>query len=151
MVLEVSREYVLLSKQHAKVNIIISFPEIIKMGVPQGRIMGPIIFITFINLLLKLNVDRDLVSYAYDTGVVKSGINQIMCWVLSFYFSLNIQETKNTTFAPINFNRPDYEKIYLNMNQSISSCNKIKNLAVIIDKHMKCGDHISFTVTKIRK
>ena len=134
------------------------------MGVPQGSILGPILFITYINSLLKLNIDGEPVAYADDTGVifkgdtweevrdrVKSGLNQIMHWLETFKLSLNIQKTNYIAFTPINLNRPGYNKIYLKMDEPISSCDKTKYLGIIIDKHMKWIDQISFVVTKIRK
>jgi hypothetical protein len=39
----------------------------IKHGIPQGTVLGPILFILFINGLLNLNIDAKIISFADDT------------------------------------------------------------------------------------
>lgn len=51
--LDVFGSYLSLRPQHTKINNKISSSEIIKTGVPQGTILGPILFITFYKLSLE--------------------------------------------------------------------------------------------------
>lgn len=45
----------------------------IKIGIPQGTVLGPILFVLYINSLLKLSINGLTISYADDTALVVSG------------------------------------------------------------------------------
>ena len=44
--------------------------EMIRMGVPQGSNFGPLLFIVFINDLLNLSIDGEVLSFADDTAII---------------------------------------------------------------------------------
>ena len=61
----------------------ISDPQTITTGVPQGTILGPLLFILYVNDLLTSMPDNSILSYADDTAVVATGktwaeVNNIM-------------------------------------------------------------------------
>ena len=66
-VLEVFKNNLLGRKQMVKIRNIFSDPLGVKIGIPQGMVLGPILFITYINSLLNLNINGTSISYADDT------------------------------------------------------------------------------------
>uniref|UniRef100_A0A2S2PY08 Putative RNA-directed DNA polymerase n=1 Tax=Sipha flava TaxID=143950 RepID=A0A2S2PY08_9HEMI len=61
--------------QQVKLNNILSDRNLIKFGVPQGSVLGPILFLLYINDLCNLNVDGKIITYADETCMLFSGIS----------------------------------------------------------------------------
>ena len=55
-----------------KINDTIIKPLTITRGIPQGTMLGPILFLVFVNELLPLkHIDEHLISYDVDTAVIR--------------------------------------------------------------------------------
>jgi len=87
----------------------------IKNGVPRGSVLGPILFIIYINKICNINFDGSIVTYADDTlfshkswdGVYEKacrGFNQIINILSNRNLSLNVDKT---VFMPFSINKTD--------------------------------------------
>ena len=106
-VLGVFRDYLCGRSQVVKIQDTYSEPLAVRIGIPQGTVLGPLLFITYINSLTNITVENGLViSYADDTVVVfraktwnevknltEIGISKIKNWLDSFQLTLNVYKT----------------------------------------------------------
>jgi len=66
------KSYLSNRQQMVKLNDAISNTGYIEYGVPQGSVLGPILFILYINTACDLNIDGKIVTYADDTCLLFS-------------------------------------------------------------------------------
>ena len=74
-------------------------------GVPQGSILGPLLFIIYVNSIFELTLNSKLMLYAddmvlyrvvdnpEDLGLLQQDINTISDWVSTHHLTLNISKT----------------------------------------------------------
>jgi hypothetical protein len=91
--------------------------EIIKCGVPQGSILGPLFFLLYINDLHKIiNKNNNMVLFADDTSIIVTDTNKlnfernfnqtfkdINTWFNANSLTLNFNKTQYVEFRPMNY------------------------------------------------
>ena len=132
----------------------------ITCGVPQGSILGPLLFLVYINDLPKVLTFSNVTMYADDTAIYYSAkdskmikqcmqhdLNKLDTWFPvkkpSNRLSLNVKKTKLMIFcSPIS--QCNYNDVTLNVgNQEIDRVNTFKYLGIWLDKHLNFNEHIS--------
>lgn len=148
--------------QVVKVNSTKSHPATTNVGVPQGSILGPLLFILYINDLLCLH--QDLVAYADDTVVPINGqswahlaasmslkLDSIYSWLYHNNLVLNVNKTVFVTFGNYRDSIPNEEEINIFINgqrlQRVDSC---KYLGVVYDSNIKWNIHVNKIVNKTK-
>ena len=130
---------------------------------PQGTVLGPILFIAYINSLLKLEVGGLIVSYADDTALVFSGeswddaknraingMSIIGNWLQTNKLTMNLSKTAYIAFSLTAANRPHFANIVINA-QLVQEVSQTRYLGIMIDRHLRWGAHVDYLSNKIRK
>ena len=156
------KSYICKRRQFVNFNGINSEHNVICCGVPQGSILGPILFLLYINDLCNVSEFLKFVLFADDTNIFASGINieelikqvnkelkNVNKWFVTNKLSLNVSKTNFMIFS----NRKEYNNeydIYIDQFKIIRvfSC---KFLGVIIDSRLNWKEHIDIVKTKLLK
>ena len=135
----------------------------IKCGVPQGSVLGPILFLLYINDLPNISSIFKPILFADDTTLIFSdtsisklenkmqcGIDQLYVWLNINKLSLNIDKTNILLFNIRNIN--DNVKLKLKIdNKEIRNVEMIKFLGIIIDNKLDWNRQIHYVCTKLSR
>lgn len=149
------KQYVRLEGKDSKFNNI-------NMGVPQGSILGPLLFILYINDFYKTAKLLKFVLFADDTTVychnsdvtqalqvASMGLNNIADWLAANKLSLNINKTKLLVFDKIKGDTPQFTLRF--KDTLITSSSSTKFLGVTIDNKLSWKEHITNVTKSVAK
>lgn len=147
-------------------------------GVPQGSIVSPPLFLTFINDLCELKLPNGkIISFADDTALMfeadtwpevyscaQAGFNIVLSWLANNKLALNVDKTKYMSFF---IKKPTCSLNNFKITAHSSSCllphsthcqcphiqhtDSIKYLGVILDNTLSFHLHIDTLASRIRK
>ena len=157
------RSYLSNRQQYVHVNGVDSNMQPLKYGVPQGSILGPLLFIIYINDLPEISNLAKYIFFADDANILVTGQNlldirdklngviaAIDIWVKCNGLKLNVKKTKYMVFS--NKRDIDYSSLQLLLNgKSLERSEKERFLGVIVDSNISWKTHISALKSKISR
>lgn len=162
VVLELMTDYLRDRKQVVRINGSLSGLQTVKIGVPQGTVLGPILFVTYLNSLLTQDIGGTIVSYADDTALIFSGkdweetkhrmtngLQTVRDWLETNKLSMNVTKTNYIAFSLTAANRPHFNSISVGDSQ-INEVPHTRYLGIVIDQFLKWKPHIDSLSKKIR-
>lgn len=175
--LKLFESYLANRTQCVKIDSITSGEAFVHYGVPQGSILGPTLFLAYINDLCQLPLrNAKIVTFADDTALLFSGeswdevfrcaqqgFNDVTRWLNENILTLNEDKTKYIMFALKTIeadNIQNYKIISHSCNDldnpnctcpELQRTHAIKYLGIMMDEKLNFFSHIDMMAARIRK
>ena len=134
----------------------------ISCGVPQGSVLGPLLFLIYINDLPNISNKLKFYLFADDTNifyqctnldelqnVLNRELKKLTTWLNVNRLALNISKTNFVIFAAKN--KPLKNVTLLLSKRAIQQTNYVKYLGILIDSQLTFKDHVMAVSKKIAR
>jgi len=160
------KDYLSNRSEVVKVNGTISDSMNINMGVQQSSVIGPLLFIIFINNIVKSTKHSKIILYADDTAIffahkdistikstLQSEFNSLCDWFRNNDLILNIKKTKFMLFGSNKrLLKVDQASCKLLSNDThIKKAKSSRYLGIVLDPTLSWQDHIEYIANKSSK
>ena len=157
------RDYLSDRSQYVEINGTPSTLQHITCGVPQGSILGPLLFLLYINDLPVISKIGSNILFADDTNIlytaqnyhilqqkINADLKDLSIWFRVNKLSVNETKTKCVVFYSKHNKPPDNWQIILN-NNFLETVDRIKFLGVILHENLSWQPHLQNVCNKISK
>ena len=158
--LEWFKSYLSNRKQYVFYNGVSSSVLSVTCGVPQGSVLGPLLFLIYINDLPNISEKLQFFLFADDTNiyfdstdlkslekVVNEELKKLVLWLNVNRLALNVSKTNFVIFRA---NKPLNHNVTLLLNKkAIEQKDHVKYLGVLVDENLNWSFHIPHVAKKI--
>ena len=159
--LEWFKSYLYNRKQIVKINNKMSIPCILPIGVPQGTILGPLLFVLYTNdfcqhiypvMSIRYADDTSLCACGYDIDEVQyklqTGTDNALEWLKENRLLVN--DNKSSTMLLGTRQRVSDLELKINISDVIlNMCSETKLLGVVLDNYLSWDRHIEMIYKKV--
>ena len=156
-------DYLCCRQQFVSFNNAVSSMQSVSCGVPQGSVLGPLLFILYINDIVNVSKLLFPILFADDTNIFIHGkslaetvakindeMDKLVYWLNANKLSLNVVKTQYMIFKSRSKHLPEHPQ--LRINGSPVDCVKQTNfLGVVLDEKLTWSDHISKVKSKVSR
>lgn len=159
--LKIFKSYLANRYQVVKLGQSTSDAKLITYGVPQGSILGPLLFLIYVNDIQNIGLQGQITLYADDTCLfyfganldtmleqAQSDLNCLHEWLLCNLLTINASKTKYIIFAAKNKIVNDHLPLNIN-NIVLEKSNVEKYLGLLLDCQLSWKPHIEKIRSKI--
>ena len=161
---ELIRSYLINRKQYLIFKTLESDYMDVKSGVPQGSILGPLLFSIYKNDIVTVSKKFKFLMYADDTTIcfnlkdfsgiyveenVSNELNKVNNWLSLNKLSLNTDKTK---CMPFHTRHKNIDQLTFSINgKQIENVKLFKFLGIMFDEHLTWKNHITMITNKLSK
>lgn len=159
---ELFNSYLSNRKQCVVINDFVSTPRTVLTGVPQGSVLGPILFSLYVNDFPSILKYSEALMYADDTALIFVGdtigelqdkineeLTRVLTWFTSNQLTINLMKSKYTVFHSKK-KAINYEEIVIQLdNTELQHVACYKYLGVLFDSDMHWKSQIKHICSKI--
>ena len=161
--LEWLRHYLGGRRQQTRANNIVSDTESVERGVPQGSVVGPLLFIIYVNDVCKIIKNAKYYRYADDIALVVSckdvnracalmqdDLDRIGFWCGQNKLTINASKTQVLwSFSPRSI--PNLVGVDLRLNgETLKVVSQFNYLGVIVDCHLRMSQHLKKVISMVQ-
>ena len=162
--IELLKSYLDDRMQYVEINKTKSSLSKISCGVPQGSVLGPLLFLIYINDLPNCCLLRKVHIFADDTviffecqnqnqlsEIIEDILKNLNDWFIANKLTMNVEKSNFCIFrSQKNKNKPIPDSIPFN-NSTMKRISHIKYLGVFLDEHLSYTHHVNEVCKSLRK